>query len=68
VTQIERILGHLKTVGTLTSLEAAGLYRCRQLPARVWDLKRDGHSIRTELKEDHTGQRYARYHYEGEAS
>ncbi|MER9596097.1 helix-turn-helix domain-containing protein [Mesorhizobium sp. M0244] len=56
------VLALLRRKGAITSLEAQGVLRCRQLPARVLELKRLGHKIITELKLDHTGQKYARYH------
>jgi hypothetical protein len=56
------VLDLLRRKGAITSLEAQGVLRCRQLPARVLDLKRLGHKIVTELKVDPTGQKYARYH------
>lgn len=56
------VLDLLRRKGAITSLEAQGVLRCRQLPARVLDLKRLGHRIVTELKVDPTGQKYARYH------
>ncbi|MER8422455.1 helix-turn-helix domain-containing protein [Mesorhizobium sp. M1403] len=56
------VLDLLRRKGAITSMEAQGVLRCRQLPARVLELKRLGHSIVTEMKLDHTGQKYARYH------
>ncbi|RWP18884.1 MAG: hypothetical protein EOR00_09625 [Mesorhizobium sp.] len=56
------VLDLLRRKGAITSLEAQGVLRCRQLPARILELKRLGHKIVTELKADPTGQKYARYH------
>lgn len=39
------ILRHLKRGRTLTTLEALRLFGCIRLPARVHDLKSDGHPI-----------------------
>ncbi|TPI67612.1 hypothetical protein FJ420_02045 [Mesorhizobium sp. B3-1-3] len=58
------VLDLLRRKGAITSLEAQGVLRCRQLPARVLELKRLGHKIVTEMKIDPTGQKYARYHLE----
>nr|WP_180883070.1 helix-turn-helix domain-containing protein [Mesorhizobium loti] len=58
----KEVLSLLREKGALTSLEAQGVLRCRQLPARILELKRLGHKIVTENKKDATGQRYARYH------
>ena len=56
------VLDLLRRKGAITALEAQGVLRCRQLPARVLELKRLGHKIITEMKVDPTGQKYARYH------
>ena len=63
--QAETILTHLKTYGGLTPAEAATVYKCRSLPRRVLDLKVLGHRIKTHINKDATGQRYARYVYQG---
>lgn len=55
------ILKHLREKGSITSVEAQALYRCRSLSRRIVDLKQAGYSIRSVLKTDATGQRYARY-------
>lgn len=55
------VLDLLKSKGSLTALEAQGVLRCRSLSKRISELKRLGWSISRELKEDTTGQRYARY-------
>ncbi|WP_164754463.1 helix-turn-helix domain-containing protein [Mesorhizobium sp. M7A.F.Ca.CA.004.02.1.1] len=58
------VLDLLRRKGAITSMEAQGVLRCRQLPARILELKRLGHGIVTQMKLDHTGQKYARYHLE----
>lgn len=55
------ILIHLLEVGSISNREAQDLYRCRALPRRIADLKADGVPIKSVLKKDATGQRYARY-------
>ena len=59
--QQQKILKHLKTVGSLTGVQAADLYRIRELPARICELRRHGYDIVSEFKRDALGQRYARY-------
>lgn len=49
--QKDQILEHLEVHGSITPLEAQTLYGCMRLGARIWDLKRDGHAIITELVE-----------------
>ncbi len=62
------VLDLLKVKGSLTSIEAQGVLRCRALPKRISELKDLGWKIITELKNDTTGQRYARYHLEIKAA
>lgn len=55
------VLSHLLTGKTLSGVEAAALWRCRDLPKRVSELKKKGYDILVSYKKDTTGQRYARY-------
>jgi hypothetical protein len=61
------VLDLLRLKGSTTALEAGGVLKCRQLPARVLDLKRLGHKIVTQMSVDPTGQKYARYHLQAAA-
>lgn len=65
MTQNERILRHLQDFGSITALDALKDYGCMRLGARIWDLKRDGHDIRTtfESAQNRYGEKvsYARY-------
>ena len=60
-----RILKHLQEHGSITPWEAIEQFGCTRLGARIWDLKRDGHDIRTSIETgtDRHGEpcRYARY-------
>ena len=58
-TQNEQILAHLKRA-TITPLEALKLYGCFRLGARVWDLKQEGHVIRSRIVKI-SGKRVAQY-------
>lgn len=62
------VLDLLKAKGTLTSIEAQGVLRCRALSKRISELKELGWNISTAFKKDTTGQRYARYHLETKAA
>ena len=62
---LDLIFSHLLTKGSITNVEAQALYRCRALPRRIADLKSEGYVIKTTMKVDATGQRYARYVMEG---
>lgn len=49
MTQSERIVRHLETFGSITSLEAMRDYGIMRLASRVSDLKKDGLQVRTEF-------------------
>lgn len=60
----QKIYDHLITEGNISGVEAAALYRCRDLPKRMSEIKQaHGNVFVREMKSDHTGQRYARYVY-----
>lgn len=65
MTQTQRILKHLETVGSITPREALDLFGCMRLGARIWDLKRAGYPIMKtmECRKNRNGERvtYARY-------
>lgn len=63
--QCQKLLTLLETKGSVTTLEAPGVYRIRSLPRRISDLKEAGYSIVSHLDKDVTGQRYARYYLKG---
>lgn len=48
MTQKERILNHLKRFGSITQLEAINLYWDWRLSDKIYRLKKDGYSIKTE--------------------
>lgn len=56
-----RIYTHLKTVGSITAIEAATLYKARSVTSNISRLRKFGLEITTSFKKDLTGQRYARY-------
>ena len=60
-----RVLQHLQERGSITPLEAFDGFGCYRLGARIWELRRDGHDISTEIVQDvdRNGEpkRYARY-------
>lgn len=60
-TQAERILEHLEDGETLTPAEARIWFGCDRLAARIEELRYMGHDIKTELRRDDNGKRYARY-------
>lgn len=62
MTQAEMILSDLRKGKKITPLDALEDYGCFRLGARIWDLRKDGYPIKSELFEDHRKEkRYARY-------
>lgn len=61
MSQNDRILDHLRKVGSITFSQAVDLYRVRSLPRRIADLREAGHDIVSEWRKDNLGQRYTRY-------
>lgn len=61
-TQTDLLAAHLKRVGSISGMEAAGMYKVRSLTRRIRDLK-DFYNmeIYSQWKRDNTGQRYVRY-------
>ena len=49
--QKEQILAHIEKYGSITPLEAQQFYSCMRLGARIWDLRRDGYDIMSEIVE-----------------
>lgn len=50
MTQSERILRHLRDVGEIDPMTAIRDYGIMRLGARIFDLKKKGYLIKTELK------------------
>ena len=63
MSQAKDILKHLNDYGSITPLEALEDIGCMRLAARVNDLRRDGHPIRTDLVK-RNGKVWARYSLE----
>lgn len=68
MTQCDKILFHLQTIGSITPVEALDQYGCFRLAARVADLKADGWPITSEIvqKNNRFGEvvRFAKYRLE----
>ena len=63
----ELILSHLMEGKSITPLEALDLFKCFRLGARIWDLKKEGHDIKSELFfDERSGKHYERYWIEKE--
>ncbi len=61
MSQNDKILAHLRDVGSISFVEANDLYRVRSLPRRIKDLRDAGFNIISEWRTDKLGQRYTRY-------
>ena len=48
MTQKQQVLNHLQKHGSITDLDAYRVYAIRRLGARIWDLRAEGHKIRTQ--------------------
>ena len=46
---------------SITQVEAESVYKIRRLASRIDELKKEGWNIKSEIKRDMMGQRYARY-------
>jgi transcriptional regulator NrdR family protein len=55
------ILEHLQAGNDISPVEAAAMWRCRDLPKRISELIQAGHAIERVRRVDSTGQRYTRY-------
>jgi hypothetical protein len=61
MTQIEALIRHFETVGSISNVEAQSIYKIRALPRRISDLEKLGFKFERQRKKDLTGQRYVRY-------
>ena len=61
--QTDAILWHLQHHGRITPMDALNLYGSMRLAARINDLRRAGHAIRTDT-EERNGRRWAAYSLE----
>lgn len=60
--QTELILDYLKTGKSITPMDALQLFGCFRLSGRIWDLRVQGHKIKTEtINDERTGKSYASY-------
>jgi hypothetical protein len=66
--QNKLILQHLKTVGSITPLDALANFQCFRLASRIFDLRQDGHEIHAAREELPSGKKIARYFLIKEAS
>jgi hypothetical protein len=61
--QLDTLMKHLRTVGSISTMEAINQYRVMSLSRRICDL--EGYGVKfNRVRKTHpvTGQRYVRYH------
>ena len=61
MSQSEAILEHLKSGESLTALQALARFNCLRLGARILELRRQGHDIRSEIIRTRSGKNVAKY-------
>ena len=61
MTPAQTLAAHFNSGLTISQMEATGLYRMPQLPRVIFDMKKQGWSITTEIRQTLTGRNYARY-------
>jgi hypothetical protein len=61
VSQANAILDYMSKGNTITGIEALNLFGCFRLPARIADLKKVGHQIKSEMVKLNNGKRVAQY-------
>ncbi|OCG33672.1 MULTISPECIES: helix-turn-helix domain-containing protein [unclassified Gilliamella] len=59
--QCKNILRHLQSGKTINPLQALDQYGCLRLGARIYDLKKRGHSIDSRMVKSRNGKKYAEY-------
>lgn len=55
------ILGHLEARGSISPMEALMTYGNMRLAAAIFEIRGAGIDVRTDLKQDESGHKYARY-------
>ena len=65
MTQLETILKHVRTTGSISNVEAQAVHRVRALPRRIADLEEQGFLFERVRNTDVNGQRYVRYLFKG---
>ena len=64
MSQNRMILYHLQRRGSITPFQALNEMGCFRLAARIDELRRQGHTIHTEMVRTQTGKTHARYRLE----
>ena len=62
--QNKQILAHMKSGGSVTSLEAVSMFNCMQLASRIFELIADGQPIKKEWVRLKNWKNVVRYSYD----
>lgn len=62
--QKEAILAYLQSGARLTPLEALERFKCMRLGSRIYDLKKEGYNVKSEMVTVPSGKRVAEYRLE----
>jgi hypothetical protein len=60
--QQDAILAYLRQGNSITPLEALSRFSCFRLGARIFELKKQGYDIRSELVRGDNNKHFSRYH------
>lgn len=61
IPQHRRILGYLRMHGSITPIQAIRVFNCYRLGARIWELRQDGHRIRSRLIKSRNDKHFCQY-------
>lgn len=61
MTQNEMLLHHMRVHGSVTTMEAFSKYGVTRLSARIWELRKAGHTIVRMMEKNDNGKTYARF-------
>lgn len=59
--QTRKVLNHLSRRGSISPAEARTVYSIERLAACIYDLRKVGIQIKTNMRKDASGHNYARY-------
>jgi hypothetical protein len=59
--QARKILAHLRAGKSITPMEALTVYSIFRLAASIFEIRKLGYNVETDVREDEQGHKYARY-------
>jgi hypothetical protein len=60
--QYDAILAHLRAGNTITGLEALSRFGCARLAARIYDIREDGHQVKSSRVTTSSGKKVSMYY------